>query len=105
MEARLIRMSQLPLIMVLLPLLGALLVLAVARGGIVPVRRMVLTNVLLSFILSVLLVANYDPGKKYDNGAPQLSQMMTRVSWLGTIDETGKYTGPGPDIRAGQVRG
>jgi NADH-quinone oxidoreductase subunit M len=93
--------SQLALfLMVALPCAGALLVLAVARKGIAQVRRVAITNVLLTFALSLVVVASYDPDAiDPTTGRPQLTQMQTRIAWLGTIDSDGNFVGPGPDIQ------
>ena len=80
-------MPQLPVLlwMVALPLLGAVLVLLVERSGIQQVRRMALTNVLLTLALAVVMVAQYDPQlKDKDTGKPRLTQMQTTLYWLGT---------------------
>lgn len=91
--------SKIPFVMVALPLVGALFVMAASRAGIEQVRRMVFINVLVTFALAVLMVAEYDPQKTDAHGRPQLIQMEKSVVWLGNVDADGHYVGPGPDIR------
>lgn len=87
-------------VMVALPAVGAVLVLLSARQGIEQVRRLALTNVLLTFALSVVMVAGYDPELvDQQTGRPQLIQMKTNLPWVGSIDKEGVYVGPGPDIQ------
>jgi len=64
------------LLLVLLPLVGAVLSLVFAPYGIEHVRRVVLTNVLLSLALAVMMVLHYDPT------AAQLLQMRSNFTWL-----------------------
>jgi len=96
-------MSLILAILVLLPLFGALLVLVAPRVGI-DVRVMALTNVLVTFVLSVLVVAAYDPGKVNAQGEPELIQMRSDISWLGSprpLSGNDDHAPPsfGPDIR------
>jgi NADH-quinone oxidoreductase subunit M len=91
--------------MVLLPLVGAGLVLLVANWGIDWVRKMALTNVLVTFVLAAILVSAYDPQKVGPKGEPELIQMGSQSFWLGTPRPPGPDDGPaaikayGPDIR------
>jgi NADH-quinone oxidoreductase subunit M len=84
-------------LMVALPALGAVLVLLFARQGLAQIRRLVLTNVLITFALSIVVVASYDPDLKDGSGNPQLIQMRTTLPWVETIDAQGKHL-VGPDI-------
>lgn len=87
-------------VMVALPAVGAVLVLLSARQGIEQVRRLALTNVLLTFALSIVMVAGYDPELvDQQTGRAQLIQMKTNLPWVGSIDKEGEYVGPGPDIQ------
>ena len=88
--------------MVLLPLLGAALVIAAAQFGVGLdfIRRFVLVNVLATFALSLAMVNTYDPAKTDAAGNPQLLQMVFDAPWLGTpsSDEPGASIA-GPNIR------
>ncbi|MBS0262204.1 MAG: NADH-quinone oxidoreductase subunit M [Planctomycetes bacterium] len=87
-------------LMVALPGVGALLVLAVSRFGLAQVRRVAITNVLITFALSLVVVASYDPSAvDRTSGRPQLTQMETHIAWLGSVDKDGHFSGPGPDIQ------
>jgi NADH-quinone oxidoreductase subunit M len=90
--------SQIPLLMVVLPLAGALSILLTAHHGVEHVRRMTLMNVLLTFLFAVVMVVRYDPGLTVD-GRPQLIQMRTSIPWVGSVDASGNHLGPGPDIQ------
>ncbi|MDB5389178.1 MAG: nuoM [Planctomycetaceae bacterium] len=88
--------------MVLLPLLGAALVIAAACFGVGLdfIRRFVLVNVLATFALSVAMVNTYDPAKVDAAGQPQLLQMTFDTPWLGTPSKTAGSTAvTGPNIR------
>jgi NADH-quinone oxidoreductase subunit M len=87
------------LLMIVFPIAGAISVLLAARAGMDNVRRIAFANVLLTFLLSLVMVAAYDPNLKDVDGRPELVQLRTELPWLGTFDETGKFLGPGPDIR------
>ncbi len=84
-------------LMVALPALGAVLVLLFARQGIAQVRRLALTNVLITFALSIVVVASYDPNLVNESGHPQLIQMRTTLPWVETVGPQGDHVG-GPDI-------
>src|SRR5579872_81802 len=86
-------------LMVALPLLGAILVMASSRQGIERIRSIAITNVLITFVLSLVVMASYDPQAVDEAGEPQLIQMRTNIPWVGTVDENGKFQGPGPDIQ------
>lgn len=76
--------SQIPFLMVALPLAGALLVLVTARQGIEHVRRMALTNVLITFAIAMVMVAKYDPEKKIEGtDQPELIQFSNPKPWVG----------------------
>lgn len=88
--------------MVLLPLLGAALVIAAARFGVGLdfIRRFVLVNVLATFALSLAMVNKYDPAKVDPQGQPQLLQMTYDAPWLGTPSQVESSTAvTGPNIR------
>lgn len=97
-------MQQLPVLlwMVSLPLLGAVLVLLVGRSGVQQVRRMALTNVLLTLVLAVLMVTAYEPQLQYKDGSPRLTQMNTTLFWLGTTNWVPEEPAPerAPDAAA-----
>ncbi|MSR59079.1 MAG: NADH-quinone oxidoreductase subunit M [Planctomycetaceae bacterium] len=86
------QLSQIPFLMVTLPLAGALVLLLTARFGIEHVRRTALMNVLLTFAVAVVMVVRYDPDRVDDNNQPQLIQMAMVMPWVGS-------PGAGPDIR------
>ena len=90
--------------MVVLPLLGAASVIAASRLGVGLdfIRRLVMVNVLFTFVLSLGLVAGYDPTKTTADGQPQLLQFKSEVLWLGSPAEDAGPSSPkilGPDIR------
>ena len=85
-------------LMVALPAVGAVLVLIFARQGIEQVRRVALTNVLLTFVFALVVVSDYDPDLTDESGRPQI-QMKTNLAWVGNVDNQGAYIGPGPDIQ------
>jgi NADH-quinone oxidoreductase subunit M len=84
---------------VALPAVGALLVLAAARQGIAQVRRIAITNVLMTFVLSLIVVAHYDPAAVDKEQRPELIQMRTNIPWVGSVDKDGDPVGPGPNIQ------
>jgi NADH-quinone oxidoreductase subunit M len=86
-------------LMVALPAVGAVVVLLFAGQGIEQVRRVALTNVLVTFALSLVVVTDYKPDLKDESGRPQLIQMRTNLAWVGNVDKEGNYVGPGPDIQ------
>lgn len=90
--------------MVILPLLGAVGVVAASQFGVGPkfIRQLVLTNVLITFLLSLAMVAGYDPAKTATSGEPQLLQFKSEILWLGAPANDSDPTAPkivGPDIR------
>lgn len=89
--------------MVLLPLFGAAAVILASQlgAGLVFIRRLVIVNVLLTFLLSLGLVSGYDPAKVVD-GKPDLLQFRSDMTWLGSPVKSVDPAGPkivGPDIR------
>ena len=89
--------------MVALPLLGAALVLAAAQFGVGLdfIRRLVLVNVLITFVLSLGLVTGYNPSKTVD-GKPELLQFHSEALWLGSPSKSTDPSSPkviGPNIR------
>ncbi|MCH7752099.1 MAG: hypothetical protein IH898_08095, partial [Planctomycetes bacterium] len=70
-------------LMFVMPLVGAGLVVATSRLGLDVIRRTALTNVLLTFSLSILMAANYQPHRQDDSGKLQTIQMVTAVRWPG----------------------
>jgi NADH-quinone oxidoreductase subunit M len=91
--------SQIPFLLVVLPLVGAILVIATARHGLEHIRRLVLTNVIVTLALAIVMVACYDPDRVDAEGNPQLLQMVTSLPWAGSVDSTGRPAGRAPDIR------
>jgi NADH-quinone oxidoreductase subunit M len=94
-------LSQVLLILVVLPLAGAILTFAVGRKNSDWARSLALVNVLFSLALSALLVIEYDPAKvdrtKLDsNGQPTpvLTQFEISIPWLASTGETGAAVGP-----------
>lgn len=89
--------------MVLLPLLGAVAVIAAAQLGVglAFIRRLVIVNVLLTFVLSLGLVAGYNPAKTNAQGEPELLQFKSEILWLGTVSNKDPAAPRvvGPDIR------
>jgi NADH-quinone oxidoreductase subunit M len=92
--------SQIPFVMVALPMAGALFILLTSRAGIDHVRRMALTNVLATFALSLVMVAAYNPERLGSDGNPDLIQMETVMPWTSSLP-AGPGTVPpvGPDIQ------
>jgi len=83
--------------MVAIPAVGAVLVLISAGQGIEQVRRVALTNVLLTFVFALVVVAEYKVPNESEQ--PPLIQMRTNLAWVGHVDTQGTYVGPGPDIQ------
>ncbi len=81
-------------LMVAFPAVGAVLVLLFARYGIAQVRRFVLTNVLITFALSIVVVADYNPNLVDKEGRAQLIQMRMSLPWVGSVDGQGQHVGP-----------
>src|SRR5258707_10680040 len=79
---------------VTLPAAGALLVLVFARWGIELTRQIALTNVLLTFAMSVVVICDYDPNQVDASGHPQLIQMQTNFRWVESLDSAGNHVGP-----------
>src|SRR5207245_5254269 len=79
---------------VTLPAAGALLVLAFARWGIELTRQIALTNVLLTFAMSVVVICDYDPNLVDASGRPQLIQMQSSLPWVESVDSAGNHVGP-----------
>ncbi len=79
---------------VTLPAAGALLVLVFARRGIELTRQIALTNVLLTFAMSVVVVCDYDPNQVDGSGHPQLIQMQTNLPWVESADRDVDHVGP-----------
>lgn len=79
--------SQVPFVMVALPLAGALFILCTGRWGIGHIRRMALTNVVSTAALAVLMVAAYDPELIDGDGNPELIQMTTAMPWVGSLPD------------------
>jgi NADH-quinone oxidoreductase subunit M len=92
--------SQIPFVMVALPMAGALFILLTPRAGIDHVRRMALTNVLATFALSLVMIAAYNPERLDRDGNPDLIQMVTVMPWTSSLP-AGPGTDPpvGPDIQ------
>ncbi len=84
-------MTQVLLILVLLPLAGAGLTWFLGRTNPERARALTLVNTLLSLALCVQMVLAYDPGLK-SGSEPQVLQMVVSYPWLGG-------GGDGPDIR------
>ncbi len=71
--------------MVMLPLVGACLVMTSAGFGIESIRRTALTNVVLSLLLAIAMVTHYNPLKRTATGKPELMQMVSHnLIWLGS---------------------
>ncbi len=90
-------LSQVLLILVVLPLAGAILTFAVGRRNSDWARSLALVNVLFSLALSALLVIEYDPAKVDASGNAILTQFEVSFPWLGSAGESGATVGP--DIR------
>lgn len=94
-------LPQVVFLLTALPVLGAILVLATARYGLA--RQMALTNVLVTFALSVVLVCQYDPQRAGDAQRPlddPTLQMVTDIPWLAAAQAgPGSVSGSGPDVR------
>ncbi|MDB5335893.1 MAG: nuoM [Planctomycetaceae bacterium] len=90
--------------MVILPLLGAVGVVAASQMGVGLkfIRQLVLMNVLITFVLSLGLVTGYDPTKTNASGELQLLQFKSEILWLGSPANDVDPSQPkivGPDIR------
>lgn len=99
-------MSQIVQALVWVPLLGAGAIIALAGAGLHTVRRIALLTVIVGFVLSVLVVQNYNPQLKTSDGKPDLLQMRTDIPWIGSPTASaapGQEAQPaanfGPDIR------
>lgn len=98
-------MSQIVQALIWVPLLGAGAVIALAPSGLRTIRRVTLLTVVIGFILSIAVVRNYNPQLKTADGKPDLLQMRTDVTWIGSPAGTpapGQDAAPatfGPDIR------
>lgn len=98
-------MSQIVQALIWVPLLGAGAIVAVAASGIRTVRRIALLTVVVGFVLSLLVVQNYNPQLKTSDGKLDLLQMRTDVAWVGSPAGTavpGEEAVPatfGPDVR------
>jgi NADH-quinone oxidoreductase subunit M len=75
-------LDRLILLMILLPLIGAWIVLIVAGFGPEAARRSALVNVLITFSLATVMVAGYDPHRTFDDGSPRVIQMESNLRWL-----------------------
>jgi len=99
------QMSQIVQALIWVPLLGAGAIVALSASGIQTVRRIALLTVVVGFVLSALVVQNYNPQLKTSDGKPDLLQMRTDIAWVGSPasspapgEEAGSATF-GPDIR------
>jgi NADH-quinone oxidoreductase subunit M len=73
------------LMICLLPLIGAVLVLLSSRLGVGYVRQTALTNVVMTFLLSLLMIAHYNPAAKSREGQAADIQMTSVFRWIGPI--------------------
>ena len=71
------------LMICLLPLIGAVLVLLSSRLGVGYVRQTALTNVVLTFLLALLMIAHYNPAAKSRDGQAADMQMTSVFRWIG----------------------
>ncbi|MFO1021057.1 MAG: NADH-quinone oxidoreductase subunit M [Planctomycetales bacterium] len=90
--------------LVLLPLVGAVLVLTVSGLGLKAVRGVALITTLICFALSAQVAMNYNPYKRDANGHRMLIQMKTDMPWISSSSGPhlpGEPARPnqGPDIR------
>ena len=83
--------------LVLLPVVGAAGVMLAAKQGVATVRQIALVTVLATFVLSVIVVAGYDPAATDPAGNPRLLQMVSNARWVAATSESGNPVGP--DIR------
>lgn len=83
--------------LVLLPVVGAAGVMLAARQGVATVRQIALVTVLATFVLSVIVVAGYDPAATDPAGNPRTLQMVSNARWVAATSESGNPVGP--DIR------
>ncbi len=94
--------KNLPLIVVMLPLIGAWLVVGVASFGLDAIRRTALTNVLLTFFVSMLMLASFKI-EPHDSTRRGDWQMVSSRWWLAEpteLDEDGRAVSMrGPEVR------
>jgi NADH-quinone oxidoreductase subunit M len=82
-------MTHVLLILVLLPLAGAGLTWFLGRNNPERARALTLVNVLISFALCCVMVAEYDVGLATQEKAAELSQLKVDIPWLGGEAGTG----------------
>ncbi len=75
-------LNHLTFLAVLLPVVGVLLTLASHALGPAVVRRTALTNVVLSILLVLLIVQQYEPFRLNNDFQPQTTQMVSHLSWF-----------------------
>jgi len=79
--------QNLAFMLLLLPIVGAALVLATSGLGLASIRRTAVTNAVLTLLLALLLVGNYDQSKASDPQSPQPIQMVSSLRWVGEAVE------------------
>ncbi len=91
-------------LMVMVPLVGACLVVAVSGFRTESIRRTALTNVVLTLALAALMVIHYDPDKRSSLGHPELFQMVSEnLFWLGSRTAASTTNG-GPEEEIAGLR-
>src|SRR5262245_44879507 len=94
-------MAYVLVLMVVLPLMGALFGWLTAGLGREHARRWALINVLVTFLLSAYMVARYDPERRDRSGGRELLQGGFSLPWVGQVpatDAEGERPGVGPDV-------
>jgi len=72
-------------LLVVLPIVGAILVLILGHGNRERARLTAVTNVVLTLVLAAAMFWNYQPELKNKAGQQQRWQMVTKVLWLAEL--------------------
>jgi NADH-quinone oxidoreductase subunit M len=89
----------------ILPLVGAVLTILSSRLGAAHSRSTALTNASLTLLLSLLMVANYDPTTQDDGGRFRDIQMTSGFRWIGPFDSATPESGGTNQDNADSARG
>ncbi len=75
------------LLLLLLPLLGAVAVVSLSRAKPETIQSAAVVNVLTTFGLSLVMVANYEPYRSDPRGDPVLYQMTQDMGWVAETED------------------